>query len=490
MTLSKITSDGVYRIKVLNKDSYAKYIHDKPADPWIKLTSLDTSSDEQKWKISAVSGKTNVYTITNVVNSAGLNYKRTSETYWGYGYPQPKANAASLNWNIQESTIGGTKYATIHLDGDSQTYFDSNDNNSNAHAINFYYGNSNSSAGENQRYVFEEVQDNPPTAGLDVVFMQDITGSQQPYIDQARNEIQGIINAIVNSKKVAPGKLRVAVVIFRDHKPEDTFLTAKFPFTTDLTAVKNYLANQTASGGGDLPEAQCCALNDALELLLTSDDDTTKVAILTTDASPHGIGENHDRIPNGCPLQNDPLATGDSMARNDITLHVVACEPTLSKTKHGLDFYTGLTAKTGGQVLPLGDLTGLTSLITGSLTEAVSLSIQAALSRSAVDYKANVGVAAQKLHEHLRAANVQIDTLVTDDYYEDIPEARKNAELWAKGKKVADVRGHIQPVHGHRIKEKYRHGGQPKAVIKKQTISLNQAGRITRACFVANKTPL
>jgi hypothetical protein len=136
--------------------------------------------------------------------------------------------------------------------------------------------------------------------------MQDITGSQQPYIDQARNEIQGIINAIVNSKKVAPGKLRVAVVIFRDHKPEDTFLTAKFPFTTDLTAVKNYLANQTASGGGDLPEAQCCALNDALELLLTSDDGTTKVAILTTDASPHGIGENHDRIPNGCPLRKWP----------------------------------------------------------------------------------------------------------------------------------------------------------------------------------------
>jgi len=133
--------------------------------------------------------------------------------------------------------------------------------------------------------------------------MQDITGSQQPYIDQARNEIQGIINAIVNSKKVAPGKLRVAVVIFRDHKPEDTFLTAKLPFTTDLTVVKNYLANQHASGGGDLPEAQCCALNDALELLLTSDDDTTKVAILTTDASPHGIGENYDRIPDGCPLR-------------------------------------------------------------------------------------------------------------------------------------------------------------------------------------------
>ena len=46
--ISQITSDGVYRIKVLNKDFYAKYIHDDSADPWIKLTTLDTSSAEQK----------------------------------------------------------------------------------------------------------------------------------------------------------------------------------------------------------------------------------------------------------------------------------------------------------------------------------------------------------------------------------------------------------------------------------------------------------
>ena len=54
MTLSKITSDSVYRIRVLNKDLYAKYIHDKPADPWVKLTSLDTSSDEQKVSFYAI----------------------------------------------------------------------------------------------------------------------------------------------------------------------------------------------------------------------------------------------------------------------------------------------------------------------------------------------------------------------------------------------------------------------------------------------------
>lgn len=139
----------------------------------------------------------------------------------------------------------------------------------------------------------------------DIVFIQDITGSQQAFIDKARDEIQNTLNGIANSGKIASGKLRVAVVVFRDHAPEDTFLTGKLDFTTDIDKVKQYLNNQIATAGGDGPEGQCCALNDALELLLTSDDDTTKIAILTTDSPPHGIGEPGDKIPDGCPLRKD-----------------------------------------------------------------------------------------------------------------------------------------------------------------------------------------
>lgn len=483
--ISKITSDGVYRIKVLDKDSYAKYIHDDSADPWIKLTTLDTSSTEQKWKISAVSGKTDVYTITSVVDNAGLNYKRTSQTYWGYGYPQPKANSTSLNWNIQEKTSGGTKFAKIHLDGDDQTYFDSNDNKSTKNAINFYYNNNNSTSGANQKYVFEQVPDEPSGAALDIVFIQDITGSQQAFINKARDEIQNTLNGIANSGKIASGKLRVAVVVFRDHAPEDTFLTGKLDFTTDIDKVKQYLNNQIATAGGDGPEGQCCALNDALELLLTSDDDTTKIAILTTDSPPHGIGEPGDKIPDGCPLQNDPCTTAESMARNGVTLYVVACEPELSRYQKALDFYTGLTSKTGGQVLPLGDTDGLTSLVTTSLTEAVSVATQARSSRTLVDYNVSLDSATQKLYKQLVAFNVQLDTLVIDNYYEDIAQARRNANLWANAKKLADVRDKIEPVPGIRINEQYLGGGQPQAVTKKQAVSLNQARKITRACFSA-----
>lgn len=42
-------------------------------------------------------------------------------------------------------------------------------------------------------------------------------------------------------------------------------------------------------GGGDFPEAVCCALHDCLEKL-TWREEAIKVAILIADAPPHGMG--------------------------------------------------------------------------------------------------------------------------------------------------------------------------------------------------------
>ena len=56
-----------------------------------------------------------------------------------------------------------------------------------------------------------------------------------------------------------------------------------------------------ATGGGDGPEAS----TDALQMCLTADwrDGASRVAILITDAPPHGLGEGRDGFPNGCPLR-------------------------------------------------------------------------------------------------------------------------------------------------------------------------------------------
>jgi hypothetical protein len=136
----------------------------------------------------------------------------------------------------------------------------------------------------------------------DVLFIQDFTGSQSPYIDSARRGIRQICADLISGTQFVPGNVRFGVIAFRDHPPQDaSFVTKAFPFTSDPARIAADLASLTATGGGDGPEAQTDALHDALNARWNVD--AVKVAILVTDAPPHGIGESHDGFPGGCPLR-------------------------------------------------------------------------------------------------------------------------------------------------------------------------------------------
>ncbi|KAG1891259.1 hypothetical protein F4604DRAFT_1914069 [Suillus subluteus] len=135
-------------------------------------------------------------------------------------------------------------------------------------------------------------------------------------------------------------------MVFRDHATQDsTHITCQYPFVSDILAIKANLANLQADGGGYGPEAQCNAFTRVL--YAGWKDEATKVAILITDSPPHGIGEDEDEFPGGCPLQNDPLRFADRMAKLGITLHVLVYEPTTSmEFSTPLDFYKGIVQKT------------------------------------------------------------------------------------------------------------------------------------------------
>jgi len=480
------SGDGVYRIKVLNDDKFIECVEDPTQ--WMKLSALDSSSQKQKWKLAGVSGKPGVYTIISVDNGAGLNYVRITSgphiTYWGYGYPSPTSGAASLNWVINQRTTNGQSYSKINMEGDSNTYFDSNDTSSDKHAVNFYYDQS-FSRGPNQCYVFEKLPEATSSA-LDVVFIQDITGSQQPYINKARDEVQQIMTSLVSTGKVTSGKLRAGVVTFRDHPPQDhSLITASLPLTEDLNAVTAYLGTQVATGGGDGPEAQSDALYDALNA--SWNDNTTLVAILITDSPPHGIGESEDGFPNGCPAQNEPQTIADQMANSGIVLYVVACEPEFSRYPKARDFYTALTKKTGGTVLPLGDVNGLVDTIKLPLAQSVSLHSVAMAKQSMIrGQPGNFDDIVKKVHAELTSEGAQVDALQVGDYYEDSEASRRNVERWFKGKKLADVRGQIDNVDGWRVKEQYRAGGHPASSLNKEPVSLAHAETIVRMALAKN----
>jgi hypothetical protein len=93
--------------------------------------------------------------------------------------------------------------------------------------------------------------------------------------------------------------LKIGIVNYRDHPPQDTtYLTQIHHLTNNIIKTKIFINRTQASGGGDIPEAVCCGLNDCLNALKWRDD-AVKVVILISDAPPHGLGADYDGFPNG-----------------------------------------------------------------------------------------------------------------------------------------------------------------------------------------------
>lgn len=127
----------------------------------------------------------------------------------------------------------------------------------------------------------------------DIVFLQDTTGSQGPYINSARKAIRDICDKIIASASLSPDQLRFGLIAFRDHPPQDnTYVTKQFGFTSDIKVMQKNLTGLIASGGGDGPEAQTAVIAAALEM--DWKEDAVKMAVLITDAPPHGLGESGD----------------------------------------------------------------------------------------------------------------------------------------------------------------------------------------------------
>ncbi|KAG1810938.1 uncharacterized protein BJ212DRAFT_1376889 [Suillus subaureus] len=479
---SKPTSNGVYRIKVLNQDLFIESASGN--NPGLKLALPSPTSNTQKWTLTRVSGQNNVWTIVSVEDGYGVTHKKTAKTYWGYGYPYPQ-NGPSLNWFILERTSDGQTFSKIKLSGKSSC-FDSCDPGSDA--VHFYYDHTHVYDFPKQCFVFELVPN--PSVPLDIMFLQDATGSQQPYINTARSGITQICNTLLAGGKFTPQDLRFGLIAFRDHPPQDlSFIIQEYPFTSDVGSFTSNLGGLTAMGGGDEPESQ----SDALSAAYKADwkDEATKVVVLITDSPPHGIGEDGDNFPDGCPLQIDPLRVATQMGKAGITLYVIACEPSLGQAyKRARDFYQGLVKKTGGKVVNLGDLSVLPTLIAGSALEAVDSEIyvakyQAEVRSMANDQKMSASEILLKLHKNFAAAGIQHTTLVVDNMYKQRTQGDRNADIWFNAENLNEAKHNIQEVEGSRIIEKYQTpGAEQSATVEMQPISLAQVETVVQKCLM------
>jgi hypothetical protein len=135
------------------------------------------------------------------------------------------------------------------------------------------------------------------------VFIHDTTGSLQRYIDTAVARCRDVCISLQGSDQLDKvGGLRMAVVAFRDHKDSDEYVTKDFGgFTENVTTIESNLSTLVAHGGDDGPEAITAALYKTLELDWRPGDDIAKIAVVITDAPPHGIGERDDDYYDGDP---------------------------------------------------------------------------------------------------------------------------------------------------------------------------------------------
>ncbi|CAF3206819.1 unnamed protein product [Rotaria socialis] len=201
---------------------------------------------------------------------------------------------------------------------------------------------------------------------LDLSFAMDCTGSMGAYIKSATDNIRSIVDEIVSKEMT---NIRLALVEYRDHPPQDTtFVTRVHNFTDKVQEMKAWLEQCSAQGGGDTPEAVADALHDILKLSWRSE--ATKICVLISDAPPHGLKQCDDSFPDGCPLGHDPLKIAREMAEKNITLYVVGVEPPILPYR---EFFMALAHITGGQYVPMMNANLLAQMIIAGVREEISL---------------------------------------------------------------------------------------------------------------------
>jgi hypothetical protein len=110
-----------------------------------------------------------------------------------------------------------------------------------------------------------------------------------PFLSAARG---ALMNAMSQLSAQNDADLRVGLVEFRDHPPQEhSFVTRHYPLTVDLRVIEQAIGKLEASGGGDFPEAVFDGVQEAA-LLTPWRPHSSRFIMLVGDAPPHGYETN------------------------------------------------------------------------------------------------------------------------------------------------------------------------------------------------------
>ena len=190
------------------------------------------------------------------------------------------------------------------------------------------------------------LNNNMGTAGTDVVFVLDTTGSMMSYIDQMKTFIRNY------SSKIKEINGRVGLVVYRDAGDEYTAKKLS-DLQTDTADLLNKLESVSADGGGDGPEAALHASMVAMNEMKWQKG-ATKAIILLTDTGYH----DPDKV------DGSTLA---AVAKRSLEIDPVNIYPVVGD--YLKNSYTDIAKQTSGQVIASGDENDIVAALDKALTK-------------------------------------------------------------------------------------------------------------------------
>lgn len=174
---------------------------------------------------------------------------------------------------------------------------------------------------------------------LDIALVIDATGSMGDELEFLKVEIRDISEAI--ARHFPNVDQRFALIVYRDQG--DQYVTRTFDFTGDLDQFQRDLADQSANGGGDYPEALDAGMEAAAQLSWRGGS-TARVTFLVADAPPHTNDV------------DDALKAVDSLRAQGVAVYPVASSGVAGEAEFVMRASAMLT---GGQYLFLTDDSGV-----------------------------------------------------------------------------------------------------------------------------------
>ncbi len=115
----------------------------------------------------------------------------------------------------------------------------------------------------------------------DIAIVVDATSSMSDEIQYLQSELLDVITRVQTDDL----DISWASLFYRDHS--DEYVTKPMEFSDDARDILAFIEEQSASGGGDFPEAVSDAVSVAVNDLSWRDDADTKLMFLLLDAPPH-----------------------------------------------------------------------------------------------------------------------------------------------------------------------------------------------------------